>query len=204
MWGSSRRKDAKRRASRWGAAKLESYLFHSPVRRIGLCFCAAIRSTSDPAPVAEAGGEDFVTAHGLPAVDGGQVGLVHDFRNVVADLQQDAAKATGRFLRARFVVRRRHAGDRCEDAVKVTDEQAARMARWLVEKDGIFVGSSSAVNCVAAVVTAMKLPPESRVVTLLCDSGTRHLSKFWKVIGDMGLEKGEVEDLFAALGIEEK
>ena len=34
-----------------------------------------------------------------------------------------------------------------DDAVKVTDEQAISMARWLVEKDGIFVGSSSAVNC---------------------------------------------------------
>lgn len=34
-----------------------------------------------------------------------------------------------------------------DDAVRVTDEQAMAMARWLVEKDGIFVGSSSAVNC---------------------------------------------------------
>ena len=34
-----------------------------------------------------------------------------------------------------------------DDAVKVDDEQALAMARWLVEKDGIFVGSSSAVNC---------------------------------------------------------
>ena len=34
-----------------------------------------------------------------------------------------------------------------DDAVKVSDEQAMGMARWLVEKDGIFVGSSSAVNC---------------------------------------------------------
>ena len=34
------------------------------------------------------------------------------------------------------------------DAVKVSDEQALAMARWLVENDGIFVGSSSAVNCV--------------------------------------------------------
>ena len=33
------------------------------------------------------------------------------------------------------------------DAVRVTDEQAVAMARWLVEKDGIFIGSSSAVNC---------------------------------------------------------
>lgn len=34
-----------------------------------------------------------------------------------------------------------------DDAVKVTDQQAKNMARWLVEQDGIFVGSSSAVNC---------------------------------------------------------
>lgn len=34
-----------------------------------------------------------------------------------------------------------------DDAIKVNDDQATAMARWLVEKDGIFVGSSSAVNC---------------------------------------------------------
>jgi cysteine synthase len=34
-----------------------------------------------------------------------------------------------------------------DDAVKVSDVQAMNMARWLVERDGIFVGSSSAVNC---------------------------------------------------------
>ncbi|PTB73557.1 PALP-domain-containing protein [Trichoderma longibrachiatum ATCC 18648] len=94
--------------------------------------------------------------------------------------------------------------DLLDDAVKVTDEQACRMARWLVENDGIFVGSSSSVNCVAAVVTAMTLPPGSRIVTLLCDSGTRHLSKFWKHIKDMGLEdEGEPTNLFAELGISE-
>ncbi|CAI4219258.1 unnamed protein product [Parascedosporium putredinis] len=48
-----------------------------------------------------------------------------------------------------------------DDAVRVTDDQASRMARWLVEKDGIFVGSSSAVNCVAAAVAAMTLPREA-------------------------------------------
>ena len=37
--------------------------------------------------------------------------------------------------------------DLIDDAIKVTDEQAKMMARWLVEKDGIFIGSSSAVNC---------------------------------------------------------
>ncbi|KAL2022750.1 hypothetical protein VTK56DRAFT_4566 [Thermocarpiscus australiensis] len=93
-----------------------------------------------------------------------------------------------------------------DDAVQVTDEQACRMARWLVEHDGIFIGSSSAVNCVAAVVTALKMPKGSRVVTILCDSGTRHLSKFWKHIAEMGLEdetQDQDDDLLAVLGIKE-
>ncbi|RDI80092.1 hypothetical protein Vi05172_g9859 [Venturia inaequalis] len=79
------------------------------------------------------------------------------------------------------------AGMHCvDDAVRVSDAEALGMARWLVERDGIFVGSSSAVNCVAAVRTARKLGPGKRVVTILCDSGTRHLSKFWKEAGGVG------------------
>ncbi|PYH41189.1 putative cysteine synthase [Aspergillus saccharolyticus JOP 1030-1] len=72
------------------------------------------------------------------------------------------------------------------DAVRVTDAQALAMARWLVEKDGLFLGSSSAVNCFAAVKTAMKLGPGHRIVTVLSDSGSRHLSRFWAKAGDVG------------------
>lgn len=44
---------------------------------------------------------------------------------------------------------------------------------------GLFIGSSSAVNCVAAYRTAKKLGPGHVIVTLLNDSGQRHLTKFW-------------------------
>lgn len=91
-----------------------------------------------------------------------------------------------------------------DDAVKVSDLQAMKMARWLVEKDGIFIGSSSAVNCVAAVVAALALPEGSRVATILCDSGTRHLSKFWKSVGDLGLEEEHGQaNLLTLLGIKD-
>ncbi|CAK7208305.1 Cysteine synthase 2 [Sporothrix bragantina] len=80
-----------------------------------------------------------------------------------------------------------------DDAVSVTDIQACLMARWLVEHDGIFAGSSTAVNCVAAVAVALTLPPGSRVVTVLCDSGLRHLSKFYKKVGELSA-KDEAED----------
>lgn len=85
-----------------------------------------------------------------------------------------------------------------DDAVKVKDEQALQMARWLVEKEGLFIGASSAVNCVAAATVAMQLGKGHRIVTILCDSGARHLSKFWKAAGDVGGEEVEcsLEDIF--------
>ncbi|KAL4957393.1 tryptophan synthase beta subunit-like PLP-dependent enzyme [Aspergillus filifer] len=86
-----------------------------------------------------------------------------------------------------------------DDAVRVTDAQALAMARWLVEKDGIFAGSSSAVNCFAAVKTAMKLGPGHRIVTMLSDSGSRHLSRFWAQAGDVGgATDTKLEDVLSA------
>lgn len=69
------------------------------------------------------------------------------------------------------------------DAVKVTDHEALAMSRWLVERDGLFLGSSSAVNLVASVREALAMRKRGvatgTVVTILCDHGHRHYSKFW-------------------------
>ncbi|KAF9182257.1 hypothetical protein BGZ51_004842 [Haplosporangium sp. Z 767] len=66
-----------------------------------------------------------------------------------------------------------------DDAIRVTDQEAVDMARYLVHNDGLFIGSSSAINCVGAVRIARELGPGHTIVTLLCDSGQRHLTKFW-------------------------
>lgn len=82
-----------------------------------------------------------------------------------------------------------------DDAIKVTDADALAMARWLVEKEGLFVGASSAINLVAAARLAKQMGGGGqRIVTVICDSGSRHLSRFWKDIGE-----GEV-DLDAIIG----
>ncbi|KAI9668862.1 MAG: hypothetical protein M1831_000932 [Alyxoria varia] len=87
-----------------------------------------------------------------------------------------------------------------DDAVHVTDEAAKRMARLLVEREGIFVGSSSAVNCTAATKIALQMGPGHRIVTVLCDSGTRHLSKFWAQAGNIGKETDmELKDVLDGL-----
>lgn len=69
--------------------------------------------------------------------------------------------------------------DFIDDSERVTDQQAARMARWLSSNDGLFVGASTCINAVAAVRVAQK-NPGSRIVIIGCDSGARHMSKFWK------------------------
>ncbi|KAJ1723909.1 Cysteine synthase 2 [Coemansia erecta] len=66
-----------------------------------------------------------------------------------------------------------------DGAVSVSDADAVRMSRWLMANDGLFVGSSAAINCVAALSIARKLGPGHTVVTILADSGQRHLTKFW-------------------------
>lgn len=64
-------------------------------------------------------------------------------------------------------------------AVRVRDQEALWMAHWILAAEGLFVGSSSAVNLVAAARTAVSLPEGSVVATVLCDSGQRHVSRFW-------------------------
>ncbi|TYZ60670.1 hypothetical protein PybrP1_000320 [[Pythium] brassicae (nom. inval.)] len=66
-----------------------------------------------------------------------------------------------------------------DDAFLVPDAETVEMSRFLLREEGLFVGSSSALNCVAAVRAARKLGPGHTVVTVLCDSGQRHLTKFW-------------------------
>eukprot|EP00386_Alphamonas_edax_P004978 GDKI01015625.1.p1 GENE.GDKI01015625.1~~GDKI01015625.1.p1 ORF type:complete len:407 (-),score=93.79 GDKI01015625.1:257-1477(-) len=68
-----------------------------------------------------------------------------------------------------------------DDSFKVSDQEALEMSEFLLKNDGLFVGSSSAVNCcaIAKAVRGGVIKKGSVVVTILCDSGMRHLSKFY-------------------------
>lgn len=54
--------------------------------------------------------------------------------------------------------------------IRITDAEAVSMARFLVQRDGLFLGSSSAVNLVACVKLVRKLGWNNgeKVVTILC------------------------------------
>lgn len=47
-------------------------------------------------------------------------------------------------------------------------------AAYLLRNDGLFVGSSAAMNCVGAVKVARSLGPGHTVATVLCDGGQRY------------------------------
>lgn len=63
--------------------------------------------------------------------------------------------------------------------LRITDAEAVAMSRYLVQHDGLFLGSSSACNLVASVRLAKAIGKGSgrTIVTILCDSGSRHYSK---------------------------
>ncbi|CAM9019763.1 unnamed protein product [Wickerhamomyces anomalus] len=66
-------------------------------------------------------------------------------------------------------------------SLKIRDEEAIKMAKYLSVNDGLFIGSSTAINAVAAVQACQQNGWKNKnIVIIACDSGTRHLNKFWK------------------------
>ncbi|KAF5180057.1 4-hydroxy-3-methylbut-2-enyl diphosphate reductase [Thalictrum thalictroides] len=70
-------------------------------------------------------------------------------------------------------------GRELDGAFRGTDIEAVEMSRFLLKNEGLFVGISSAMNCVGPVRVAQSLGPGHTIVTILCESGMRHLSKFY-------------------------
>lgn len=66
--------------------------------------------------------------------------------------------------------------DAVDDIVTVSAEDAMAMARRLARDEGLFAGTSSGANVVAARAVASRLGPDATVATILCDSGLRYLS----------------------------
>ena len=73
-----------------------------------------------------------------------------------------------------------------DDILPVTTDEAKDMARRMAREEGLFAGTSSGANVVAAVRVAERLGPEAKVVTLMADSGLKYLNT--DVYGNRGRE----------------
>jgi cysteine synthase A len=63
-----------------------------------------------------------------------------------------------------------------DDILPVRTEDAKEMARRLAREEGLFAGTSSGANVVAAIQVAERLGPDAKVVTLMADSGLKYLN----------------------------
>ncbi|OWQ44812.1 cystathionine beta-synthase [Roseateles noduli] len=90
-------------------------------------------------------------------------------------------------------------------AYSITDEESFATARDLYRAEGILAGSSTGTLLAAALKYCRAQTTPKRVVTLVCDTGTRYLSKVYNDpwMFDQGLlkraTKGDLRDLIARL-----
>ncbi|MFN4089449.1 MAG: cysteine synthase A [Alphaproteobacteria bacterium] len=72
---------------------------------------------------------------------------------------------------------------------QVPDEEALPILFDLAKHEGLILGGSSAINLAGAVRLARQMGPGHVIVTILCDSGQRYMSKLWNpaFLKDKGL-----------------
>ncbi len=94
---------------------------------------------------------------------------------VLSGGQTGAHKIDG--IGAGFVVPLWHSGiaDRIE---RVSTQEAVAMALRLAREEGLFAGTSTGCNVVAALRLAEELGPDATVVTVMCDSGMKYLGTY--------------------------
>ena len=59
----------------------------------------------------------------------------------------------------------------------VSTEEAVAMVMRLAREEGLFAGTSTGANVLAALRLAEELGPDATIVTILCDTGMKYLSK---------------------------
>jgi cysteine synthase A len=78
-----------------------------------------------------------------------------------------------------------------DDAVHVEDAETVHYVYRLLREEGLFVSSTSGINVAAAVRVARQLGPKHTVVTVLCDDGSKYLSRLFN--RDWLAQKGLLE-----------
>lgn len=66
--------------------------------------------------------------------------------------------------------------EQVDEILQVGSDEAMAMARRLATEEGLFAGSSTGANMIAALRVAERLPEDEVVVTLAVDSGVKYLS----------------------------
>jgi len=68
--------------------------------------------------------------------------------------------------------------DMADQIEQVSTEEAKAMVIRLAREEGLFAGTSTGGNVIAALRLAEQLGPGATIVTVMCDTGMKYLSKF--------------------------
>jgi cysteine synthase A len=66
-----------------------------------------------------------------------------------------------------------------DDAVHIEDSETVGYVYRLLREEGLFVSSTSGINVAGAVRVARELGPGHTIVTVLCDNGSKYLSRLF-------------------------
>jgi cysteine synthase A len=66
--------------------------------------------------------------------------------------------------------------DAYDEALAVDEAEARRLVKQLAQRDGVFAGTSSALNILGAIQLATELTPDQTVVTVAADTGLKYLT----------------------------
>lgn len=66
-----------------------------------------------------------------------------------------------------------------DDAMQISDPEALAVLYQLLYQDGLFMGGSVGINLAAAAELARRMGPGHRIVTILCDGGSRYQSRIY-------------------------
>ncbi|PWU09585.1 MAG: cysteine synthase A, partial [Verrucomicrobia bacterium] len=70
-------------------------------------------------------------------------------------------------------------GVKMDEAYRIPDQSALTIIHHLLREEGLFVGLSTGINLAGAVRLARDRGPGQIIVTILCDSGAKYMSKIF-------------------------
>ena len=70
-------------------------------------------------------------------------------------------------------------GVQIDEQFIVTDKEALEIVFQMIEKEGLILGGSSGINIMGAIKLGKKIGPNKKIVTILCDYGTKYESKIF-------------------------
>ena len=73
--------------------------------------------------------------------------------------------------------------DIADQIEQVSTEEATSMAMRLAREEGLFAGTSTGANLVAALRLAAHLGPDATIVTFMCDTGMKYLKTYGAKLG---------------------